>query len=72
MDMTHVSGFVGVYRYLFAGRAIAERIKLIKVAMLSDAKAIRLWLVRHNGLTRKQAGMVPWAQQRVVICWAGA
>lgn len=30
-------------------------IKLIKVQMLSHANAIRLWLVRHDGLTRKQA-----------------
>ena len=53
MDMTHVSGFLsdrlgvlGVYRYLLQGGDSGVRIKLIKVAMLSDAKAIRLWLVR--------------------------
>lgn len=75
MDMTHVSGFLsdrlgvlGVYRYLLQGGDSGVRIKLIKVAMLSDAKAIRLWPVRHKALTRKQAGMVPWAQQRIVTC----
>jgi len=52
MDMTHVSGFLSdmsVYLcILLQSGDSGVGIELIKVAMLSDAKAIRLWLVRHN------------------------